>query len=681
MSKMIVMNAGATAFGDQGQGVLSGGSTYTVSDALAGDLVNRGLAQYAAAQVAVSPYAQTPLPIGGFKIGVLGASFVARNHVQFKCAVGNYTRSGNVVTAIINKPQSGAAINWFPGHAIRFGAQNNPELEGWFQVTASQNVDATFHRLQWYDPRPDTSTMAADAEVSDLHAFSTFNAWLQAMNVAFDGRCDFYAVGTGSTNLAQWDKDRMQQLLQWAPFDAILMNGIIENSLLNIANGNGGLTWDQLKANIQWVIEYLLQFCRVLVIPTPPGNRNVAPSSAAFTTGALLIRWLYTEAIQKYRNLVVVPQGEILGSNWQDPSAALNSDVMANMPPVRWMANDGTHCSWPGMIRVGAAHALVTQKLLGFFVPEMGSMAQSRAENSVPELGGRYNSVVGSGRWGQRTLKGSPDVGTGQQPTNTSMSVTNPPGGATSTHTVTANPEGGYDWTITIADPSGSALGGIYTFEDQYVGNGSLLTILNDSKNWGKRLRGEVPLGVNWTNEYAVWAVEAGIFGTVGGVEYQIGSMLSAKGVYGLTGGTKVMVANGSVAAGGTGYAVGDTLTLSGGTFTQVAKLVVTAVSGGAITRFMVFQPGLYNAAVGNPASVTGGSGSGATFNLNWEPAVWTCDWGISGNLALPKDVTVPVGQTFTSAVMRVVVTGLPSTGMGVLTTRFAAGALFEAVG
>jgi hypothetical protein len=72
-----------------------------------------------------------------------------------------------------------------------------------------------------------------------------------------------------------------------------------------------------------------------------------------------------------------------------------------------------------------------------------------------------------------------------------------------------------------------------------------------------------------------------------------------------------------SIASGGTGYTVGNTLTLVGGTFTAAATLTVSTVSAGVITGVTVASGGTaYTAIPTNPVSVTGGTGSGATFNV-----------------------------------------------------------------
>jgi hypothetical protein len=81
--------------------------------------------------------------------------------------------------------------------------------------------------------------------------------------------------------------------------------------------------------------------------------------------------------------------------------------------------------------------------------------------------------------------------------------------------------------------------------------------------------------------------------------------------------------ASGTVAAGGSGYVVDDQIVFTGGVGTQAA-IVVTGVSGGAITSFAVTGddtlPGDYTTLPANPVAQgsTSGSGTGATFNMLW---------------------------------------------------------------
>jgi hypothetical protein len=82
-----------------------------------------------------------------------------------------------------------------------------------------------------------------------------------------------------------------------------------------------------------------------------------------------------------------------------------------------------------------------------------------------------------------------------------------------------------------------------------------------------------------------------------------------------------------SVVSGGTGYTVGDVLTIVGGTPVSVAAtMTVTTVSAGVITAVSYTNFAPYTASTTNPVSVTGGTGTGATFAVAW---------GISGTFTI----------------------------------------------
>lgn len=73
-----------------------------------------------------------------------------------------------------------------------------------------------------------------------------------------------------------------------------------------------------------------------------------------------------------------------------------------------------------------------------------------------------------------------------------------------------------------------------------------------------------------------------------------------------------------SIVSGGTGYAVGNILTLTGGTWNiNPWKIKVSTVSGGVITAIEKYARGVYVYYPTNPVSCTGGAGSGATFNIS----------------------------------------------------------------
>jgi hypothetical protein len=67
---------------------------------------------------------------------------------------------------------------------------------------------------------------------------------------------------------------------------------------------------------------------------------------------------------------------------------------------------------------------------------------------------------------------------------------------------------------------------------------------------------------------------------------------------------------------GGTGYVVGDTLTLSGGTGHTAARFRVASVSSGVVTAVTVLDPGSYSAPPSSPVATTGGTGSGCELTV-----------------------------------------------------------------
>lgn len=74
-----------------------------------------------------------------------------------------------------------------------------------------------------------------------------------------------------------------------------------------------------------------------------------------------------------------------------------------------------------------------------------------------------------------------------------------------------------------------------------------------------------------------------------------------------------------TVTAGGTGYAAGNVLTLVGGQYMIPVEITVGTVSGpGAILTASISNAGSYTVTPANPAAVTGGAGSAATFTVTY---------------------------------------------------------------
>ena len=80
------------------------------------------------------------------------------------------------------------------------------------------------------------------------------------------------------------------------------------------------------------------------------------------------------------------------------------------------------------------------------------------------------------------------------------------------------------------------------------------------------------------------------------------------------------VVATVVIAAGGTGYAVNDELTMAGGTFGHAARIQVVTVSSGVITAIALIDSGTYDSTdlATTPNTPTGGGGSGASITLTF---------------------------------------------------------------
>jgi hypothetical protein len=81
------------------------------------------------------------------------------------------------------------------------------------------------------------------------------------------------------------------------------------------------------------------------------------------------------------------------------------------------------------------------------------------------------------------------------------------------------------------------------------------------------------------------------------------------------------LLSGATINAAGTNYQAGDSLTVAGGTqSTGPATITVSSVgANGTITGVSVGGAGGYSSRPADPASVTGGHGTGAQFNLTWQ--------------------------------------------------------------
>jgi hypothetical protein len=184
---------------------------------------------------------------------------------------------------------------------------------------------------------------------------------------------------------------------------------------------------------------------------------------------------------------------------------------------------------------------------------------------------------------------------------------------------------------------TGGATGKAVQF--QSLGSDAAVSLAIQSKGTGAIDLAAGSSGVNISNGGTVTAITR----TAAGSGYTtipsvaISAPTTAGGVQAVVTVAQMQIAGATIQSGGTGYTVGDTLTIVGGTpVTTAATLTVATVSGGVITSISVGTFTNYTALPTNPVSVTGGTGSGATFNVTYAVISFTIGTAGSGYVEQP---------------------------------------------
>jgi len=126
--------------------------------------------------------------------------------------------------------------------------------------------------------------------------------------------------------------------------------------------------------------------------------------------------------------------------------------------------------------------------------------------------------------------------------------------------------------------------------------------------------------GVNISNGNTVTAVSRGVAGTYTVAPIAtISAPTTAGGTTATASVTLQLLATSTIAAAGSGYNIGDTITLTGGTSSVTATLTVATLSGSGVATFTVSNAGVYTVLPTNPISTTSsGAGTGFTLTGSW---------------------------------------------------------------
>jgi hypothetical protein len=144
--------------------------------------------------------------------------------------------------------------------------------------------------------------------------------------------------------------------------------------------------------------------------------------------------------------------------------------------------------------------------------------------------------------------------------------------------------------------------------------------------------------GVNISNGGTVTAVT----NTAGGTLYtslptpSISAPTTAGGVQATISITMSHLSASTISNGGTGYTVGDVLTIVGGTTGTAAQFTVTSASGGVVTGIARTGVSTYTVLPSSPSATTGGTGTGCTIAVNWSVNTLTITNAGSGYVEQP---------------------------------------------
>jgi hypothetical protein len=115
-----------------------------------------------------------------------------------------------------------------------------------------------------------------------------------------------------------------------------------------------------------------------------------------------------------------------------------------------------------------------------------------------------------------------------------------------------------------------------------------------------------------------------------------ISAPTTAGGVQATASVNQMITASATIGSGGTGYTVGNVLTMVGGTGSPVGTFTVATVSAGVVTSVTATTNGQYTALPTNPVSTTGGTGSGCTLNVGYGVLSYTITNAGSGYIEQP---------------------------------------------
>jgi hypothetical protein len=309
--------------------------------------------------------------------------------------------------------------------------------------------------------------------------------------------------------------------------------------------------------------------------------------------------------------------GEVVAPELQEKIKLVTSGGAGTVLPSqtgnanKYLKTDGTALSWAAGDGTGTVTSVGTSGTVNGITLTGGPITSS----GTVTLGGTL-SGIGNGQLTNSSITfGSTAQALGSTVSGLSgVTIDNGAVGGTTPAAVTATTLIGGGGSANYGQLTGGATGKAVQF--QTLGSDSNVSLAIQPKGTGAIDLAAGSSGVNISNGGTVTAITK----TLNGSGYTsvpsvaISAPTTAGGVQ-ATANVYMFVATATVSSGGSGYLVGDVLTVTGGTGTA-ATLTVATLSGSAVATVTISNVGFYSVLPTNPVSVTGGTGSGATFNL-----------------------------------------------------------------
>jgi hypothetical protein len=313
--------------------------------------------------------------------------------------------------------------------------------------------------------------------------------------------------------------------------------------------------------------------------------------------------------------------GEVVAPELQEKIKLVTSGGAGTVLPSqtgnanKYLKTDGTALSWAAGDGTGTVTSVGTSGTVNGITLTGGPITSS----GTITLGGTLGGIGNSQLTNSSITFGSTAQALGSTVSGLSgVTIDNGAVGATTPAAVTATTLIGGGGSANYGQLTGGATTKAVQF--QTLGSDSNVSLAVQPKGTGAIDLAAGSSGVNISNGGTVTAITR----TVAGSGYTtnptptISAPLTAGGTQ-ATATCTIGVVTATVSAGGSGYVVGEILTVVGGTSTAAAVLTVATISGSAVATVTITTIGTYTASPTNPAATTSNlSGTGATFTLSF---------------------------------------------------------------